>query len=53
MEGKPIAPGMSDPRGDALHDLPGVLGKLRDVKPDDCPADRVIPGDLIESPVAV
>lgn len=52
MEGRPVAPEMTDPRFDAVRDLPKAVGKLRDVPASDCPVDPIFGGDLIDSPAS-
>jgi hypothetical protein len=50
MQGKPVPPEITDPRMDAIQELPRCLGKMKDVDPDLCPADPVRYDDLLEGP---
>lgn len=52
MEGKPVAPEITDPRWDAIGQLPKAVRKLRDMEPDACPLEPISPGDLIDSATA-
>ena len=49
MEGKPVAPEITDPRCDAIGELPKAVRKLRDVESDASALERISAGDLIDS----
>lgn len=52
MEGKPVAPEITDPRWDAIAELPKEVRKLKDVDRDVCPADQISGADLIDAPAS-
>src|SRR5918993_1050025 len=41
MEGTPVDPAITDPRQDAIRGLPQAVRKLTDVRPEDCPVNRL------------
>ena len=52
MHGKWVPAGTTDPRANAIGELPKAAGKLEDIPPDACRTEQISGADLIDSPAS-